>query len=292
MKALLSLLRPQQWIKNLFVLLPPFFNGALTQPAAALAAFVAVVSFCLSASAIYCLNDIIDCEADRLHKVKRERPIASGKVSMKSAYSLMGACIILALVTCFLLGTPNCLYLLAVIVTYIMINIAYCLWLKQVAIVDVFCISTGFVLRLMAGGTACDIELSQWIVLLAFLIALFMAFAKRRDDLVIYLETGVLPRKNIATYNKSFIDMSLAIISSAAMICYIMYTLNPDVLASHGSRQLYLSAVFVLAGLLRYLQLAIVEQRSGSPTELVFHDHFLQICILLWAVYFAIVIYA
>lgn len=291
MKALLSLLRPQQWIKNLFVLLPPFFNGSLTQPAIAFAAAVAFMSFCLSASAIYCLNDIIDREADRMHKVKRMRPLASGKVSVGAAYALMAACIAAAAAACFLLDAPNRIYLLAVIATYIIINIAYCLKLKQLAIVDVFCISTGFVLRLMAGGMACDIELSQWIVLLAFLIALFMAFAKRRDDLVIYLETGVLPRKNVATYNKSFIDMSLAIISSAAVICYIMYTIDPNVLASHGSRQLYLSAVFVLAGLLRYLQLAIVEQRSGSPTELVFHDHFLQICILLWAMFFAIVLY-
>lgn len=291
MKAIISLLRPKQWIKNLFVVLPPFFNGTLTQPDIVFATCVAFISFCLSASAIYCLNDIIDREADRLHKIKRQRPVASGRISVGTAFAVMAVCIIVALSTCFLLDMPNSINLLGVIAAYIVINIAYCLWLKRVAIVDVLCISTGFVLRLFAGGTACDIELSQWIVLLAFLIALFLAFAKRRDDLVIYLETGVLPRKNVTSYNKPFIDMSLAIISASAVICYIMYTLDPNVLDSHGSRLLYLSSVFVLAGLLRYLQLAIVENRSGSPTELVFTDHFLQICIALWATFFAFILY-
>lgn len=292
MKTMITMLRPKQWIKNLFVLLPPFFNGSLTQPAVAFGACVAFFSFCMSASAIYCLNDIVDREADRIHKVKKNRPLASGKISVAAACTLMGICIALAVATCFLLPRPESLYLLGVIAAYIIINIAYCLWLKQIAIVDVFCISTGFVLRLLAGGEACNIALSQWIVLLAFLIALFMAFAKRRDDLVIYLETGVLPRKNVATYNKTFIDMSLAIIAAAAIICYIMYTIDPTVLDTHGSHQLYLSSVFVLAGLLRYLQLAIVEHRSGSPTEVVFSDHFLQICVLLWAAFFAFILYA
>ncbi len=292
MNVILSLLRPKQWVKNLFVLLPPFFNGSISRPDVAFASCVAFISFCMAASAIYCVNDVIDRDADRLHKIKKLRPVASGRISVGAALAVTAACIVVSVGVCFLLDAPYSINLLEVIAVYIIINIAYCLWLKKIAIVDVFCISVGFVLRLMAGGSACGIELSQWIVLLTFLLALFMAFGKRRDDLVIYLETGVLPRKNVAAYNTTFMDMSLAIISAAAVICYIMYTLDPRVFETHGSSRLYMSSVFVLAGLLRYLQLAIVEHRSGSPTELVFTDHFLQICVILWAAFFAVVLYA
>lgn len=291
MKDLLLLLRPHQWVKNCFVFLPLFFNGDLNNLELFLDALVAFVAFCLIASSIYCFNDIYDVEADRKHPQKRMRPIASGKVSVSQAYCLMGI-LFLGSILVVCLGLPNSrLETMSVLTLYFWMNIAYCVRLKNIALLDVFVIAVGFVLRILIGGMACKIMLSHWIILMTFLLALFLAFAKRRDDVVLYQETGVLPRKNVNRYNLDFMNQAITVISAVTMVAYVMYTVSDEVMERFGSRYVYLTTVFVLAGILRYMQITIVDVKSGSPTKVLMKDHFVQFCILGWIFAFLILIY-
>ena len=221
------LIRPKQWIKNLIVLLPVFFGGALLQPEPMTSGLITAVSFSFAASSIYCLNDLIDVEDDRRHPVKCARPIASGQVSVRKAWGLMGLMFVLSMAVLLLLP-ENRWETGGVIVFYWLLNIAYCMRLKQYAIIDVCIVAFGFVLRLLAGGLASGIFLSKWIVLMTFLLMLFLSFAKRRDDVVRMNETGEAPRKNTIRYNLTFINQAITITASVTLVCYIMYTVSPE----------------------------------------------------------------
>jgi len=155
----------------------------------------------------------------------------------------------------------------------------------------VIVISVGFVLRILVGGTATGIWLSEWIIMMTFLLALFLAFAKRRDDVILYQNTGVLPRKNTNRYNLDFMNQVMMIVSTITIIAYIMYTLSPDVIERFHNRHIYITAVFVLVGIIRYLQVTIVDLKSGNPTTILLKDRFIQFCIAGWIVSFLIIIY-
>lgn len=291
LKYLIKIIRPQQWIKNVFVLVPLFFGGSLLDTADIFAALVTTVAFCLVASAIYCLNDIIDVEDDRRHPVKCHRPIASGNVSVAQGYVCMAALAIGSLASTLILGGEEGVKTAAVIVVYLLLNIAYCLWLKRFAIVDVCVIAFGFVLRLIAGGIATDIELSNWIVLMTFLLTLFLSLAKRRDDVVRMNETGHAPRKNTVRYNLEFLNQAITITATVTLVCYVMYTVSPEVENRIGTHYLYLTTVFVLLGILRYLQLTIVDNKSGDPTKTMLRDRMLQMVVAMWLLSFLLIIY-
>ena len=205
-KSIIELLRPQQWLKNSFVFLPLFFDRRIFEIDCIIPTLCAFFSFCFAASGIYCLNDIIDVESDRKHSKKCKRPIASGAISMTRGFNIMKLCFSISLALLLLLSKDVLLKSVLVIGFYIIMNIAYCLKLKQKAIVDVFIIALGFVLRILIGGFSSGIILSHWIIVMTFLLALFLAFAKRRDDVVMYEETGVQARKNINRYNLDFMN--------------------------------------------------------------------------------------
>lgn len=294
-RHVITLIRPQQWLKNVFVFMPLFFDRHATDWHYVWPCVVAFMAFCLAASGIYCFNDIHDAEADRQHPVKRNRPLACGAVSVRAAYVTMVAAWLVA----FTLVVLGCFYcditpqgLIGTLLLYIVMNVAYCVKLKQVAIVDVFAIAAGFVLRIVAGGQATGIILSHWIVLTTFLLALFLAVAKRRDDVAIYETSGVKARKNVMRYNMDFLNQSIGILGSVTIVCYILYTVSNDVVERIGSHYLYATSVFVLAGIMRYMQLTLVDRKSGSPTMVLLHDHFIHICIIGWIVTFAIILYA
>lgn len=172
-------------------------------------------------------------------------------------------------------------------------NIAYCIKLKQVMIVDVFIIAIGFVIRVMIGGQVVGIFVSQWIILMTFLLALFLGFAKRRDDVVRYTseQNEILVRKNLNAYNLDFMNQSISIVSAVTIVCYIMYTVSADVIERIGSNYLYVTSIFVIASIIRYLQITIVDVKSGSPTKVLLHDRFLQLCLLGWAICYFIILY-
>lgn len=292
MKNIVILLRPQQWLKNGFIFIPLFFDHKLTDWYCLCSAILAFFAYSFAASAIYCLNDLIDVEADRKHPKKCKRPIAAGVITKVQALLLVALCLCVAFAIASMLDSYAQWKVMGILGVYIIMNIAYCLKLKQMAIVDVFIISVGFVLRIFVGGFATGVVLSQWIVLMTFLLALFLAFAKRRDDVVIYEDTGVLARKNVNRYNLPFMNQVIGVVSSITMVCYIMYTVDPEVIARMGSRYVYLTSVFVLAGIIRYLQLTIVDVKSGSPTKVLMKDRFVQCSIIGWIITFVLIIYA
>ena len=269
--------------------------------AAACQGLIVMLAFSFAASSIYCLNDIADLEADRRHPVKCNRPIASGAVSKTQAWMLMGGMLLLAIVT-LLAGSslpsgnpPSALTShlspLYIVLGYWLMNVAYCLWLKHIAIVDVCIVASGFVLRMLAGGMATGIVLSKWIVLMGFLLTLFLSLAKRRDDVLRMMATGEAPRRNTSRYNMTFINEAITITATVTLVCYVMYTVSPEVIRQFHTDYLYLTTVFVLLGLLRYLQKALVDQQTGDPTRVLLTDRFTQLVVAAWVVSFLVLIY-
>ena len=290
MKKALLLIRPQQWIKNGFVLIPMFFGGRLLNVDDAIASVVTFFAFSCAASAIYCFNDIVDVDADRRHPVKCHRPIASGAVSVPTAYALMAVLALLSALLLFFLP-QRAGETAGIVAFYFLLNMAYCIWLKRHAIIDVCTVAFGFVLRILAGGMACDVAVSNWLVLMTFLLALFLSFAKRRDDVLRMNETGEPPRRNTIRYNITFVNQAITITGTVTLVCYIMYTVSPEVVSRFHAPYLYLTSIFVLVGLLRYMQLTVVDEVSGDPTKILLRDRFTQAIVVAWIMAFLLIIY-
>jgi 4-hydroxybenzoate polyprenyltransferase len=291
MGHIIQLLRPLQWLKNLFVFAPMFFSNNLLNLDFIRPTTIVFLAFCFISSSIYCINDIYDVEADRMHPQKCKRPIASGKVSIRVGYLLAFLCLLLPFGLLFFVKGSNLPYLYLIIGCYWMMNVAYCMKLKRYAIIDVSIIAIGFVMRVLIGGLVTNIWVSHWLVLMTFLITLFLALAKRSDDFGIYEKTGIKPRVSITGYNKPFINEATAIVASVTMVSYIMYSMSDEIIRRMGSPYVYLTSGWVLLGLLRYLQNMIVFGRSGSPTNALLKDKFLIPCIIGWLLTFFIIIY-
>ena len=290
MKKTLLLIRPQQWIKNGFVLIPMFFGGRLLNADDVIASVVTFFAFSFAASAIYCFNDIVDVDADRRHPVKCHRPIASGAVSVPTAYALMAGLVLLSALLLFFLP-QRAGKTAGIVAFYFLLNMAYCLWLKRHAIIDVCTVAFGFVLRILAGGMACNVAVSNWLVLMTFLLALFLSFAKRRDDVLRMNETGEPPRRNTIRYNLTFVNQAITVTGTVTLVCYIMYTVSPEVVSRFHAPYLYLTSIFVLVGLLRYIQLTVVDEVSGDPTKILLRDRFTQAIVVAWIMAFLLIIY-
>lgn len=287
LRNILENLRPHQYVKNLFIFLPLFFALKITAGELLLNATIALISFSLTASAIYTLNDLHDIEEDRQHPKKKSRPLASGAISKAQAIKIM----VVLFGTGFAMMTALSGQAAIILAVYVGMNIIYSLYLKHVAILDVTIIAVGFVLRLFIGSTVTGIPLSRWIVIMTFLLALFMALAKRRDDVLIYLDTGEKMRRVIDGYNLQFLDTAMAIMASVVIVAYTIYTTSAEVAARLNSEHLYMTALFVILGVMRYLQVAIVHKNSGSPTQIVLRDHFMQLTLAGWFLTFALILY-
>jgi len=281
-------LRPHQYVKNLFVFLPIFFGAKFLNFPCLLKTLVAFVCFSLTASSVYVFNDIHDIQQDRKHPIKKNRPLASGQITISAASLLLTVLFIsgLGLSTVFL---P--LASLIVLAVYVILNVFYTLKLKHVAILDITIIAFGFVLRLLAGAIAGDIILSHWIIVITFLLALFLALAKRRDDLLIYLNNGEMVRKSIEGYNLIFVDTAMSIMAAVIIVSYVLYTVSAEVIQRFHTDKLYFTTFFVVMGVLRYLQITFVKEESGSPTKILLHDKFLQGIIVGWLILFGVIIY-
>lgn len=287
MKNIITLIRPHQYIKNLFIILPLFFAGQISNPELLTKALLAFTAFCFTASSIYILNDFQDVEEDRQHPQKKYRPLAAGTISTAKAIALMAVF--------FLAGTllmaclaPSALVILG---AYVALNIGYSFYLKHIAIVDISIIATGFVLRLFIGAGVTGIPLSMWIVIMTFLLSLFLALAKRRDDVLLFLDTGKKMRKVIDGYNLQFIDGAMMIMSSVVIVAYILYTTSQEVIQRLDTEHLYITALFVVVGIMRYMQIVFVEQDAGSPTKILLSDRFIQVTIFAWIMSFAWILY-
>lgn len=285
--AIIRLIRVKQWVKNLFLFIPLFFAGKLFDVESLLSLALGFIAFSFVASAVYVLNDYNDIESDRIHPEKCKRPLACGEVSVPLAFFVLAFLVIAGLGLAWTLN----LGFFFVLGTYLLMNIAYSYGLKHVALLDLFIIALGFLLRVIGGGIVADVPISQWLVIMVFLLALFLALAKRRDDLVIYQESGQQMRKSVKNYNQEFLDSCLTLISAIIMVSYIMYAVSADVEARMGTDRLYITAVFVIAGLMRYLQITMVEKNSGNPTSILYKDTFIRLTILGWIVCFYVILY-
>ena len=287
LKTYLHLLRFHQYLKNGFIWLPLFFGYKLHDPDSIINTIYAFGSFCFAASAVYVFNDLTDISEDRKHPAKKYRPLASGLISRIEAVVIM-----IVMLTPALLIPLNFLpdTVFIIICGYIIINIAYSSALKHRAIIDVVCIAIGFVLRIFAGGIASDVKLSPWIVIMTFLLALFLALAKRRDDLILS-GNGQNVRKSLDGYNLEFVSLSMVVMASVIIVAYILYTVSPEVVEKHGTNYLYLTGFWVIIGIMRYMQITFVEQRSGSPTMVLLKDYVLQAIVILWLLNYFLLLY-
>ena len=285
-RHILRLIRPEHWVKNLFVFIPAFFAARLTEWPVLKGALLGFFSFSLVASAVYVLNDLVDAAQDRNHPDKRLRPIASGAVSTRQA--------IVTLVIFLGAGTLIAAFLsrdmLVFSLLYFIINVFYSFSLKHIALVDISLIGFGFLLRVFAGGAVTGVDVSQWLIVMTFLLALILGLAKRRGEYVV-ATGGHNFRKALEGYNLPFLDVSITVCSTVAIVAYLMYCFSPEVTSRIGSDQIFYTAFFVILGILRYLQLTLVFDRTESPTRALLRDGFLQIVLLGWIGAFAWLLY-
>lgn len=275
------------WVKNLFIFIPAFFAGALFVPENIKDLLLGFVCFSFVASAIYIINDYRDIESDRNHPDKKTRPLAAGTVSVPVAFFMVALLLTAGLGLAYFLEFD----FFMIISLYLLINIGYSQGLKNISILDILIVATGFLLRAVAGGLIIHVEVSKWLLIMVFLLALFMALAKRLDDLLINERDGKQSRKSAQHYNLNFIYSGITMIAGIIMVSYIMYTISDDVMERLGSEHLYFTSVFVIAGVLRYLQITLVEQKSGSPTKIFLTDKFIIITLFGWIVSFFAIIY-
>jgi 4-hydroxybenzoate polyprenyltransferase len=254
-------------------------------PGAAVKVLAGVAGFCAVSSGVYVLNDYLDRAADRRHPHKRDRPLAAGSVDARAALGLMGGLAVGGLAGAGLLSAGFTL----IVAAYLALNVAYSAGLKRLAIIDVMSVALGFVLRVYAGGALIGVEPTVWIVACTMLLALFIALAKRRDDVVKGMDEE--HRESLAGYSRRFLDTSLAVVLSALLVSYLLYTTQPENMARLGTDRLYLTVPFVIAGVLRYLQITLVEERSGAPTTVMLTDRFLLVTVFGWVAAFAWLIY-
>lgn len=268
----IRLLRPLQWLKNLMLLFPPFLGGIITQPGFFSTIALPLASFCLASSATYIANDVADCEQDREHPLKQLRPVASGEIPSGRALLLAGLLLIAALYLALMVST-NFLLLLA---GYLAISVLYSFSLKSYPLIDLFCIASGFILRLFAGGEAFGVAISEWLFLSVFLLSIFLSAGKRYSEKRALGGQAGLHRKALSAYPESFLDGLLFMSGSAVLVTYTMY-----VISRHTPLLIY-SVPLCCFGLLRYI-LRVKSGKSGDPTESLMRDIPLLIVGVAWA---------
>ncbi len=279
-------MRVNQWVKNLFVFLPVFFSGKLFDVGLFIESFYGFLIFSFVASSIYIINDYVDIEKDKKHPEKKNRPLASGKISKKNALVLFFVLVVFSSILIFLFGNKQVAILVAI---YFFMNLAYSFKLKQIAILDVMIIALGFLLRVFVGGYMTGILITDWTILLVFDLALILALGKRRGELINADLEGIT-RKSLDGYNLNFLNSALSITCTVAVICYMMFILSPETQSKFHHYIVY-TFVFVFAAVLRYLQQTFVYLKTESPTRLIFKDHFLQFLIIMWGISYILLIY-
>ncbi len=287
MKHILQLIRVKHWVKNLFIFIPGFFAGVLFDFENLKILIASFFCFSLVASAIYVVNDYKDIESDLNHPTKRSRPLASGLVSLPTAFTISISFILLGLGISYFVN----IYFFYVILIYLIVNIGYSLGLKNISILDIMLVASGFLLRTIAGGIIIHVPISKWLLIMVYLLALFMAMAKRLDDFLVSESEGTVSRKTVKNYNLNFIHSGITMLSAIISVSYLMYTISDEVMIRMHTEYLYFTSIFVIAGILRYLQITLVENKSGSPTKILLNDKFIFFTLVGWVLSFVILIY-
>ena len=271
-------MRPRQWAKNIFVLAPLVFAHELADIGALRKALLAFAAFCCLSSAVYLVNDLIDRKEDRKHPLKRHRPLAAGTLSVPVA----GLAAVLLAATAMTLGLQLGRAFLWIAAIYFALNLLYSMGLKNVVILDVMIISIGFVLRVLAGGAAVKVEVSAWLVLCTSFLALFLAFSKRRHELILMPETASGQRKVLSHYNTTFLDQMINVVTASTVVAYAVYAISPETVERFHTRYLVYTIPMVLFGIFRYLYLIYQRPSERNPTEAILSDPPFLANLLLW----------
>ena len=288
LSPLLSALRPDQWIKNTFVLIPLVFAKKLLHLPSVLEGLAAVVSFCLLAGATYLINDIVDLRVDRVHPLKKHRPLASGRISTRTAK--WTATLLLGL--SLLLGGFLSTGFLSILVVYLAVQFVYNLKLKEVPILDIFCVSAGFLLRVIGGGVAVDVTISNWLIICTISIAIFLTLGKRRSELTLLgAEKACLHRKVFVYYSPHLLDQMISIITAVTLLSYMLYCISPQTIAKFQTDHLIYTFPFVLYGIFRYLYLIHKKHQGESPGRVLTSDRPLLFSVVLWGICCVLIIY-
>lgn len=282
LRDIIKSMRPEQWAKNLFVFAAVMFTGNLTNPPLIMRSILAFIIFCGLSGAIYIINDMRDIGADRNHPKKKARPIASGKLQQSPA---LVAAISIALAS---LGLSFFLPINFIVCAsaYLLLLIAYSLFLKSLLLIDAIVISFGFVLRLLAGNSAISILSTPWAMIMTFFLAMFISLIKRKAEGEILGDTAVSYRRNLVYYKKASADYIIIILAASVIISYTLFTL-----LSGKNINLYLTIPFVLYGVFRYIYLVFEKNMGADPSSIFIHDRPLFFCIMSWAAASAIIIY-
>lgn len=282
---LVRALRPHQWTKNAIVFSALVFGHRLFEPEAIMRTLGAVIAFCLMSSAVYLVNDVRDIAHDRHHPRKRWRPIASGQVSVRHATLTASILAGIALVLAGAIALP----LIAVLVVYMLLMVAYSMGLKRLVLIDVGVIAAGFVLRAVAGGVAIAVPVSPWLYVCTALLALFIGFGKRRAELSTLQHTASSSRSSLQAYSLPLLDQLIGVVASATVIGYVLYTF--DATTMHDSHAMMLTAPFVVYAMFRYLYLIQGSDLSDTPETLLFRDIPLLASIVGWGVFSVLILY-
>jgi 4-hydroxybenzoate polyprenyltransferase len=281
-------LRPYQWSKNLVIFAALVFAKELGSVHHILISVGAFLVFCVLSGAVYMLNDVVDYEKDRFHPIKKDRPIASGRLNRSFATGAGVALYVAALVLAYVLN-PG---FFVISLCYSAVTIGYTYYFKNVAILDVMAISIGFVLRAIAGGVVLNVEVTFWLLLCTFLLALFLALSKRRHELVLLSEDASRHRTNLAEYSPYLLDQMIGVVTASCFIAYTLYTVSAETIAKFHTDKLSFTVPFVIFGIFRYLYLVHQKQEGGNPSELLYSDRPLLISIILWVLVCVGIIYS
>ncbi|MEN6311188.1 MAG: decaprenyl-phosphate phosphoribosyltransferase [Acidobacteriota bacterium] len=273
-------LRPQQWIKNLFIFAPLIFSQNIFNRPLLLRTMVAFAAFCLISSAHYIFNDLRDIEDDRRHPVKSQRPLASGRLKKGPA---IAALVVIGAAGLALAAGINTPFLLMA-AGYLVLQTAYSMWLKHVVILDVFVVAAGFLIRVVAGGLAIQVEISSWLLICTILLSLFLAMGKRRYELVLLDKDAANHRPILREYNTYLLDQMISVVTASTLVAYCLYTISAETVTKFGTRNLLFTVPFVLYGIFRYLYLIHQKAEGGTPEALIIRDKPLLVDIFLWIV--------
>lgn len=278
-----GLMRPHQWLKSSFVLIGVLFGHHWNNSEMLLSAVLAAVAFSLAASSIYVINDICDIEKDKNHPQKKHRPLACGKVSKSNAYVLHAFLLLVALATAFAVSYK----VLFIVASYILLQFWYSFYAKSIVLLDVFCISTGFMLRILAGTTGIGIPPSDWLLLCGMMITLFLGFTKRRAEIKVTSDR----RAVLEHYTPALLDKMIGVTVSCMLMSYALFTVSAETISTHGTKNLIFTLPFVLYGSFRYLYLLHFHNEVGEDTAKdIFTDKHMLITGLAWVLSVAIII--
>ena len=287
-RDIVRLLRPTQWSKNAVLFAALIFAKHLFEIRDVTLVSLGFLAFCAIASGAYVMNDLRDCERDRQHPLKSQRPLPSGRVRRSTATAL--SC---GLITTGMAGAAGLgIGFAGLAGLYLILQVGYTFWLKEVVILDVMAIAAGFVIRAVAGGVVISVPVSPWLIICTFLLMTFLGFCKRRHELVLLEARATDHRASLREYSPYFLDQMIAVVTASTVVAYAIYTASPEVIRKLGTDKLYLTIPFVLFGIFRYLYLVHQREEGGNPTQVLFTDRPLLVDLLLWVASATLLIYA